>query len=70
MESSTYRQTFPDPKNGRLQTVHRALLPAANVVTSGHVSLLKHKMLTALMKRLDASLFERLLAGTIQITSV
>ena len=47
-----------------VQTVHRALLPAANVVSSGLVSMLKHKMLTALMRRLDAVMFEQLLAGS------
>lgn len=46
-----------------LQTVFRALLPASRSVTAGHITLLKHRTLTALMQRLDATIFERLLAG-------
>lgn len=48
---------------GYLQMVHRALLPAMNCVTAGHVTMLKHKCLTALMRRLDNVLLDRLIGG-------
>jgi hypothetical protein len=47
----------------RLQGVQRALLPAGSAATSGHVILLKQKALTAILRRLDALLFGKLLAG-------
>jgi hypothetical protein len=43
--------------------VQRALLPAASAATSGHVTLLKQKALTAILRRLDALLFGKLLGG-------
>ena len=46
-----------------LQGVQRALLPAASAATSGHVTLLKQKALTAILRRLDALLFGKLLGG-------
>ena len=46
-----------------LQTVHRALLPVGGSVTSGHVTLLKAKTLTAIMRRLDSAVFDRLVSG-------
>ena len=45
------------------QGVQRALLPAASAATSGHVTLLKQKALTAILRRLDALLFGKLLGG-------
>ena len=46
-----------------LQGVQRALLPAASAATSGHVTLLKQKALTGVLRRLDALLFGKLLGG-------
>ncbi|CAL5224103.1 g6734 [Coccomyxa viridis] len=46
-----------------LQGVQRALLPAASAATSGHVTLLKQKALTAILRRLDALLFGKLLGA-------
>ena len=46
-----------------LQGVQRALLPAASAATSGHVTLLKQKALTGILRRLDALLFGKLLGG-------
>ena len=46
-----------------LQTAHRALLLGSNTVSTGHVNLLKHKILTALMRRLDTILYDILLEG-------
>eukprot|EP00884_Botryococcus_braunii_P007165 jgi/Botrbrau1/1644/Bobra.0185s0054.1 len=46
-----------------LQSVHRALLPAARAATSGHVMLLKQKALAALLRKLDSLLFTRLVIG-------
>ena len=46
-----------------VQGVQRALLPAGGAATSGHVTLLKQKALTAILRRLDALLFGKLLAG-------
>ena len=43
--------------------MQRALLPAASAATSGHVTLLKQKALTAILRRLDALLFGKLLGG-------
>lgn len=43
--------------------MQRALLPAGGAATSGHVTLLKQKVLTAILRRLDALLFGKLLAG-------
>ena len=48
-----------------LQGVQRALLPAASAATSGHVTLLKQKALTAILRRLDALLFGKLLGGVL-----
>ncbi len=45
------------------QGVQRALLPAGGAATSGHVTLLKQKVLTAILRRLDGLLFGKLLAG-------
>lgn len=45
------------------QGVQRALLPAGGAATGGHVTLLKQKVLTAILRRLDALLFGKLLAG-------
>ncbi len=39
------------------------MLPAASAATSGHVTLLKQKALTAILRRLDALLFGKLLGG-------
>ena len=48
---------------GAPQGVQRALLPAGSAATSGHVTLLKQKALTAILRRLDALLFGKLLGG-------
>ena len=45
------------------QGVQRTLLPAGGAATGGHVTLLKQKVLTAILRRLDALLFGKLLAG-------
>lgn len=52
-----------------LQGVQRALLPAASAATSGHVTLLKQKALTAILRRLDALLFGKLLGGGLTPTA-
>ena len=39
------------------------LMPAKQSATNGHVTLLKQKMLTAILRRLDAVLFDKLTAG-------
>ena len=54
----------------RLQGVQRALLPAASAATSGHVTLLKQKALTGILRRLDALLFGKLLSGEFLIMQV
>lgn len=46
-----------------MQDTHRTLMPAKHSATSGHVTLLKQKMLTAILRRLDAILFDKLTAG-------
>ena len=48
---------------GVLQDTHRTLMPAKQSATNGHVTLLKQKMLTAILRRLDCVLFEKLTAG-------
>ena len=49
--------------DGPTQVVYRMLVPVSGAATSGHVVLLKQKALTALLRRLDVVLYERLLAG-------
>ena len=49
--------------DGLTQVVYRMLVPVSGAATSGHVVLLKQKALTALLRRLDAVLYEKLLAG-------
>ncbi|KAK9789237.1 hypothetical protein WJX73_008930, partial [Symbiochloris irregularis] len=44
-----------------LMLVRSTIMPAATTVTSGHLALLKNKILTALMRRLDSSMFEKLM---------
>ena len=46
-----------------LQDTHRTLMPAKQSATNGHVTLLKQKMLTAILRRVDSVLFEKLTAG-------
>lgn len=38
-------------------------MPAKQSATNGHVTLLKQKMLTAILRRLDSVLFDKLAAG-------
>ena len=38
-------------------------MPAKHSATSGHVTLLKQKMLTAILRRLDSVLFDKLTAS-------
>lgn len=47
-----------------LQDTHRTLVPAQQAATSGHAILLKQKMLTAILRRLDSVLFDKLTRGT------
>lgn len=49
--------------DGVLQDTHRTLMPAKQSATNGHVTLLKQKMLTAILRRLDCVLFDKLTAG-------
>ena len=49
-----------------LQLVRSTIMPAATTVTSGHLALLKNKILTALMRRLDSSMFEKLMEGVLE----
>ena len=49
-----------------LQDTHRTLMPAKQSATNGHVTLLKQKMLTAILRRLDCVLFDKLTAGTVK----
>ena len=49
--------------------MRNTILPAATTVTAGHLALLKAKVLTALMRRLDSSLFDKLLGGEGPIVS-
>jgi len=51
------------PDNMLLQDTHRTLMPAKQSATNGHVTLLKQKMLTAILRRVDSVLFEKLTAG-------
>ncbi|KAK9805120.1 hypothetical protein WJX72_000185 [[Myrmecia] bisecta] len=46
-----------------LQAVHRCLVPAQQSATSGHVHLLKQKVIKAILRRLDSTLFDALVAG-------
>ncbi|KAL3132833.1 hypothetical protein ABBQ38_006758 [Trebouxia sp. C0009 RCD-2024] len=46
-----------------LQDTHRTLMPAKQSATNGHVTLLKQKMLTAILRRLDCVLFDKLTTG-------
>ena len=46
-----------------LQAVQRTLVLAQQSATSGHVHLLKQKALKAVLRRLDATLFDSLIAG-------
>ncbi|KAL0019458.1 hypothetical protein WJX77_004963 [Trebouxia sp. C0004] len=46
-----------------LQDTHRTLMPAKQSATNGHVTLLKQKMLTVILRRVDSVLFEKLTAG-------
>lgn len=48
-----------------MQLVRNSILPAATTVTAGHLAMLKSKVLTALMRRLDSSLFEKFLGGMV-----
>ena len=54
--------------DGVLQDTHRTLMPAKQSATNGHVTLLKQKMLTAILRRLDCVLFDKLTAGTATCT--
>ena len=47
-----------------MQDTHRTLMPAKQSATNGHVTLLKQKMLTAILRRLDCVLFDKLTTGT------
>ena len=47
-----------------MQDTHRTLMPAKQSATNGHVTLLKQKMVTAILRRLDCVLFDKLTAGT------
>ena len=49
--------------------MQRTLLPAGSAATGGHVTLLKQKVLTAILRRLDALLFGKLLAGAYSSSS-
>ena len=49
------------------QDTHRTLMPAKQSATNGHVTLLKQKMLTAILRRLDCVLFDKLTAGTVSL---
>lgn len=40
-------------------------MPAKQSATNGHVTLLKQKMLTAILRRVDSVLFEKLTAGEV-----
>lgn len=44
-----------------LQLVRNTIVPASTTVTAGHLALLKTKILTSLMRRLDSSLFNKLM---------
>ena len=46
-----------------LQLVHRTLVPASQSATAGHMTLLKQKVLTAILRRLDITLFQKLVQG-------
>lgn len=64
-----HHNAFPCVLSGlvcMLQGVQRALLPAGGAATSGHVMLLKQKVLTAILRRLDGLLFGKLLAGELR----
>ncbi len=46
-----------------VQAANRALLDVSARVPSGHALLLRQRALSALLRRLDAALFDALLAG-------
>lgn len=50
--------------------MQRALLPAGAAATSGHATLLKQKALTAILRRLDALLFSKLLGGAHLVSGI
>ena len=45
-------------------------MPAQQAATAGHATLLKQKMLTAILRRLDAILFDKLTHGGLHCASV
>ena len=53
-----------------LQLVHRTLVPASQSATAGHMTLLKQKVLTAILRRLDITLFQKLVQGEHFVKSV
>lgn len=48
---------------GGVQAVNRTLVASGQGAPAGHVELLKQKVVTALLRRLDSSLFAHLVQG-------